>query len=798
MVRSQGRKVFGLILLACMMYMPKSDAQILRGRVMDADTSAPLPAATVQIAGTYRGTITNNEGMYEIAVDDLPVDIVVRYIGFRTDTLTAHTLTPLEFRLEPVILEMEQLVVTEDDPAVWIMRQVIERKQIWREQLHTFEARAYARYTFSNDSGIVAIVESAATAWWDRDHGLREEVTGSRSTGNVPLGDVEALPAARTMVNLYDDDIEISGHTLMGVTHPDALERYIFTLEGTRKVDDVLVYDIAVAPKNNLSSTFLGSVSVLDGEFALIEARLRPGPAFLFPIPIQRYETTYLQQFSNYGGQIWLPIDLRSSTIVEIALGALLNFPTVGIDMVSRFTDYQLNVELADSLFEEGTWLQVDSSAVSSGESFQRDGAIVPLTPKETIAYASIDSTHSLREAFRPGGVLGRTMNRLEEAEERRASVERSVSVFRGSNSFISRLGLQPDLWYNRVDALHAGLGTKQDFGDIFEVQAKAGINTGQDGRGKYSYKGTFRIDKGWFMEAAYRAENASTYSSNIYRRLPNSILMLFGREDYFDYYRREGISLTGGYRIRRWGSATLTGTYLHEKHSGLVGNVSYDFMGKSTLQRPNGAIMEGDFRTFTATFRAGHDELVIIGIGPSRYFESSIELSMPWSDITFRRYYVRAGGRITTFLQRRFLPATLDFGITAGLASDGGRTLPRQRSFIVEGGTRIFHWGGSLYALQGLPYQGNAVVFGHWEHNFRTLLFEILGLRGMANKGYNVLIFGGHAFVRGTGSRHGEWIDHNELGVSLSGLFGFMRFDLAYRIGQNQFYPAIGVARIF
>lgn len=783
------------------MYSPGTFAQILRGRVSDAATNEPLPAATVQIAGTYRGTITNNDGMYEIAVDDLPVDIVVRYIGFRTDTLTAHTLTPLEFQLEPVALEMEQMVVTEDDPAIWIMRQVIERKQIWRKLLNTFEAKAYARYTFSNDSGIVAIVESAATAWWDQDHGLREEVTGSRSTGNVPLANTEALPAALTMVNLYDDDIEISGHTLIGVTHPDALDRYVFTLEGTRRVDDVLVYDIAVEPKQKYTSAFEGSVSVMDEDFALIEARLRPGPAFLFPFPIQKYETVYLQQFSNYGGQVWLPIDLRSSTTVEVSFGALLSFPPFLIDMVSRFTDYQLNVELADSLFEEeGYRLQVDSSAVASGESFQREGAIVPLTPKETVAYASIDSTHSLREAYSPRGALGRTINRMEEAEERRESFQRSLSFSQGPFSFISKLGLRPYVWYNRVDALYLGLGSKKEFREVLEIQAQAGFNTGQEGNAKYSYQGSIRLDKDWFIDVGYRAENARTYQSNIYGRfygrLLNSQLMLLGKDDYFDYYRREGFSFTGGYKIERWRSATITGTYLHEKHSGLVGNVSYDLLGKDTPQRLNGAIVEGDFRTFTATFRAGRD--VLLKFGPSRYFESSIEISMPGSDITFRRYHVRAGGRITTFLQRRFLPATLDYGISVGLASDGGRALPPQRSFIVEGGATAFHWGGSLYSLQGLPYQGNGVVFGHWEHNFRTLFFEMLGLRWMANEGYNVLIFGGHAFVRGARPRGNQWVDHNELGVSLSGVFGVMRLDLAYRIGENRIYPAVSVARIF
>ena len=259
-------KTSGLVMLLCLACSPEIKAQILRGRVVDASTNETLPNATVQIAGTYKGTITNLEGVYEIAVDDLPVDLVVRYIGYRTDTLTAHTETPLEFRLQPVAIEMRQMVVTDEDPAVSIMREVIERKAVWQKKLSTFEAQAYSRYTFSNDSGIVAIVESAATAWWDKDRGIREKITGTRNTGNVPFGD--EMPAALTMLNLYDDDVEISGHTLVGVTHPDALDKYVFTLEGMRSVDDVLIYDIAVEPKYRQTSAFVGTVSVMDGIFA--------------------------------------------------------------------------------------------------------------------------------------------------------------------------------------------------------------------------------------------------------------------------------------------------------------------------------------------------------------------------------------------------------------------------------------------------------------------------------------------------------------------------------------------------
>ncbi|MDE2826779.1 MAG: DUF5686 family protein [Bacteroidota bacterium] len=785
-------KTSGLIMLLCLACSPEIKAQILRGRVVDATTNETLPNATVQIAGTYRGTITNREGVYELAVDNLPVDLVVRYIGYRTDTLTAHTETPLEFRLQPVAIEMRQMVVTDEDPAVSIMREVIERKAVWQEKLSTFEAQAYSRYTFSNDSGIVAIIESAATAWWDKDRGIREKITGTRSTGNVPFG--ESMPAALTMLNLYDDDVEISGHTLFGVTHPDALDKYVFTLEGMRSVDDVLIYDIAVKPKYRQTSAFVGTVSVMDGVFALIEASLRPGPAFLFPFPIRRYEITYLQQFSNYGGDIWLPVDLRSNAVVDISFGAPLSFPTIIVDQVSRFTDYQLNVVLADSLFEEGWRLQVDSLAVASDEGFQREGVVVPLDPEETIAYASIDSTHSFMEAYELRGPLGRAINRRAEMEERRESTD---SIF----GFFADLGISPRVWYNRVDDFHGGLGYRKEFSreesdHTFAVEVGAGLSTGQKGAEQFSYDGAVRWEKDWFINVGYRSENTFTYQSGNKNRLTNSSLMLIGQEDYFDYYRRQGMSITGGYQLQA-PRGTISATYLHENHSPLTGNTSYDLLGRSEPQRPNPTVMEGEMRTVTIEYNFGRPSVIIID--PSKHLAISAEFSMPQSDFVFRRYYLRAGGRVNTFLRRRFIPATLDYGISVGLASDGGRTLPLQRSFIVEGGTTVYHWDGSLHTLRGLPYQGSGIVFGHWEHNFRTLPFELLGLSSMVDRGYNVSIFGGHAFIRGLGVSRHSWRRHNELGLSLSGIFGLARVDFAYHIEEKRFlYPTFGLARLF
>ena len=773
-----------IILGTFLMTSSELHAQVLRGRVSDQTTGESLPAATVHIADTYQGTITNNDGLFAIMVDDLPVDIVVRYVGYRSDTLVATTYDPLEFKLEPVVVEMDQLVITDEDPAVWIMRQVIERKQQWWKNLRTYEALAYARLTMSNDTGIVAITESAATAWWDHERGFRERITGTRRTGNISFED--ALPAAAFMENFYNDDIRISGHTLIGITHPDALNRYIFTLQGTRRIDDAVVYDISVTPKNQLTSGFVGKVSVLDEAFAMIEVQLQPGPSFLFPLPIQRYDIVYQQQFSNYGGDIWLPIDLRSNALVEISFGPLLRIPPVVIDIVSRFADYQINVDLPDSLYNKDRFSTVDSSAIADNASLNQDGAVVPLTPQEAIAYASIDSTDTLEEAYAPTGLLGPVV--------REGSFSPDGSSLTGMSSFLSDVDARPHLWYNRVDAFHGGLELNREFGKIAEIRMQGGLNTGQRGGSKSLFKGAVRVENDWFIDAEYRRENVSTYSSNIRNRLVNSVTLLLAGTDYFDYYRREGIVVTAGYQFQ-WRRAMITATFLTETHSSLNGNVSYDLFGRSNLQRLNPLVPEGQMQTLSMEFRVGRQ--TSLQVGAQRFLSSTIEVSLPQSDFAYRRFSFNTGGRIHTFLKRRFLPATLDYGLSVGLASNGGRDLPPQRTFIIEGSLSLIHVGGSLYTRRGLPYRANSIVFGYWEHNFRTLPFEIMGLESVANQGLSFIIFGGHAYLRGTQATRNDWIHHHELGASLSGILGLIRLNLAYQISENKWYPTISIARI-
>ncbi|MBN2426622.1 MAG: carboxypeptidase-like regulatory domain-containing protein, partial [Calditrichaceae bacterium] len=378
-------------------------AEIISGYIIDAKTGDPLPAANLQIEGTLRGAITNQDGKFNLEIEALPAAVLVSYIGYESERVMINTAAEktLTIELNPVILEMEAIEVTAEDPAMNIMRKVIEKKKVWRKNLKTYQAEAYSRVSLSNDSGIVVIAESISRAFWDAEKGPREVILNKRQTGNIK--DEHNLVAASYIPNFYDDDVEINGFKIIGVTHPDALDYYRFKLTGRRMRDDKIVYDIDVIPASILQPTFSGRIAVLDEDYALLNVDLRSNESILFPPPIQEWNIYYKQQFSNFGREFWLPVDVREDGDILIGITGL-QFPKIKYNQLSHLNDYQVNIPLPDSLYKEEKIVFTDSAAVDSVDLFIDNPGVVPLTVEEDKAYEGIDSAMTIEKAFKPSG----------------------------------------------------------------------------------------------------------------------------------------------------------------------------------------------------------------------------------------------------------------------------------------------------------------------------------------------------------------------------------------------------------
>jgi hypothetical protein len=245
---------------------------------------------------------------------------------------------------------------------------------------------------------------------------------------------------------------------------------------------------------------------------------------------------------------------------------------------------------------------------------------------------------------------------------------------------------------------------------------------------------------------------------------------------------------------------------YHDEEHTSLDQSTSYDLVGAKSL-RPNPQIRDGQMRSIAVTLQWGDDFNPVQVFGQRRaeiiVEHSSDALS---SDYEFTTYRLSADWRFETFFQRRLLPNVLDVRVTGGTSTGD---VPLQRLGLVDASMGVYSPFGVLKTLRGRPYQGDEHVGLFWEHNFRTVPFEVVGLDALADRSWNLIVFGGHArtwadFPEGSPTEDvalpilipEQW--HHEVGISLSGLFGLLRVDVATRLDAPGWTVGFGAARVF
>ena len=821
-------RTFGTALLAVLLSAAGAHPQpwLVRGTVTDAASGRPLPAATVQLAGTWRGTIANDEGEFLLEVRRLPAALKVSYIGYASrDTVLAAAPGRVDFALTPVPFRFDPVVVTAEDPAEAIMREVIRRKQEWRPGLAGYRAEAYTRRVLENEKEIVLIGELASEIYWDRERGLREVVKSRRLTRNQGP-DAGYVSALQGFVDFYDDDIPFIGNELIGPTHPDALEQYRFRLLGRRYLDDRVVFDISVEPRNRLQSALEGRVSVLDGEFALLEAELAPSRASVtsvVPLPvIEGMDVVWRQQFRGFAEGVWLPVDYRASMKVKVGMAGL-RFPAARFNQVTRLGEYEVNVDMPDSLYAGEEVLRVDSLAVARDSSFARLADKVPLSEREKEAYASIDSTLVFERAFRPTGFLARFL--LPEPGEERSEPPEKPQVRgepekrEGGFRIPGLAGLKPELSYDRVAGAHLGLKGKRTLrasaapggleegappgpaagrgpGGGLYLAAGAGYDLGLE---RLSFAGGIEWARGAVRAGVeYGKGSVPRIPSDSYPLLLNSAQSLPGLDDYFDYYWREGFRWRLGLSLPR--RADLELGLNDEEHSSLEGTHAFNLLGRD-WSRPNPAVAEGRLRSLEGGFKWGGPYRPF-GVTANRRVEARVEhgSGAMGGDFSFTRLRLALDGHFKTFLRRRPSPNALDLRLVAGYSLG---ELPPQRFGALEAGMGFFSPFGAFRTVRGHPFEGERYAALYWEHNFRSTPFELLGLWQWAMRGTGLVVHGasGRTWIDperlgalGYDPRYRDGFRH-EAGVSLI-LYNLLRLDLTRRLDGPGWSAGASVAR--
>ena len=779
-----------LLLLLLPLSLTAQAQVLLHGVVRDAESDVTLAAAHVVIEGTNQGTITNGEGRFEIVAPSVPTTLRVRYIGYRTQQVTVGLDDPrtIDVALEPIVYALGEIFVAGDDFAENVMRKVIAQKKAWRAHLDTYQARGYTRLTLENASRITLISEAVFDTYWDRTRGVRDVLRSRRETADF-YRRLHLEPAGH-LPDLYDDVIDIQGLRFIGPTHPDALDHYAFTLADRRAIDDQAVYDIYIAPKTGLDATFIGRLSVLDEAYTLLEVDVRPARHVVFPPPVKAWDVFYRQQFTPVADTFWLPVDLRLEGTIRVDPDDL-GYQAASLRQVSQVADYHPNRPVPDSLFAHAQRLVVNSLSVFRDHLFLLGRNIVSLTPREAEALEVLRQEEwTLERAFPP-----RDKSRAFAAFEARRN-----EVDGPQFAWPVILGYEPWFRFNRVDGYFFGIGRTLPLSPNLEVEVRAAQTSGLD-RIRFLGRGTYRQGTRLTVTGRYVRDTSPRNASSIFPLALPSLASLLGQGDYFDYYWNERGSLTVGYAFPRF-RVTLGG--MLENHQSVERERMHPWPFRATF-RPNPAIEDGILHAVTVSVAIG-DGYAPFRFDPLRRAELRVEHSSDalGGDFGYTRYDALLDGYLPTFYRSRPHPNGLAVRVYGGTHQG---TLPGQRFGVVDGSLGAFGTFGALRALRGQPYEGEQYLGLFWEHDFRTVPFEALGLRGLVERNMGVRLYGGHGRT---------WIDadrlaaltftpryqtafHHEVGLALTNVLGLpLRLDFTYRLDQPGFYVGFGLSRLF
>ena len=90
----------------------KNEKIIINGTVLDTETAKPIPFVNIYVDGTYLGTMSNEDGAFEIKVETLPVNLVFSQLAYHSRTINVNQPQIGVVKLSPSPIELEEASVS--------------------------------------------------------------------------------------------------------------------------------------------------------------------------------------------------------------------------------------------------------------------------------------------------------------------------------------------------------------------------------------------------------------------------------------------------------------------------------------------------------------------------------------------------------------------------------------------------------------------------------------------------------------------------------------------------------------
>ncbi|MBX2960930.1 MAG: carboxypeptidase-like regulatory domain-containing protein [Cyclobacteriaceae bacterium] len=258
----------------------------VRGTITDNDGTV-LPYTTIYVKETGTGTVSNQQGFYEIQLPVGTYTLIFQYVGYETQQQSisiGSTFQVLNIVLKPQVIVLQNVTISgKEDPAYTIMRKAISKAKYHTQQLDKYSANVYIKGTGKlvdypwlakkalEKEGIekdrVFISESVSEIQYVRPNTFTEKVISIRSDGK----DNNTSPNAFIFGSFYQPVIAETVSPLS----PAAFGYYKFEYQGTFKDRQYEVSQIKVTPRSRGDNVVEGTIFIVEDWWSIHSLELK-------------------------------------------------------------------------------------------------------------------------------------------------------------------------------------------------------------------------------------------------------------------------------------------------------------------------------------------------------------------------------------------------------------------------------------------------------------------------------------------------------------------------------------------
>jgi len=100
------------VLLFMGILVANAQTRQITGKVTSAEDDQSIPGVSVSVKGTTIGTITDQDGLFQLKVPEDAAALVISFVGMKTQTITLGSSTNYSIALESSFIDVEEVVVT--------------------------------------------------------------------------------------------------------------------------------------------------------------------------------------------------------------------------------------------------------------------------------------------------------------------------------------------------------------------------------------------------------------------------------------------------------------------------------------------------------------------------------------------------------------------------------------------------------------------------------------------------------------------------------------------------------------